>query len=141
MELNEIEQLSSWLKASKLCCLEFSRPGEVLKLFVSESRHVEVIDSSDALESRFLGHHGLSQIDVITQTAGIYLSTHPMREKPFVTVGSFVKMNTIVGLLKIGLIYAPILTPKSGVVMNIISRTGDLLGYGSKVLTLKPESE
>jgi acetyl-CoA carboxylase biotin carboxyl carrier protein len=141
MDLNELQQLSTWLKASGLGCLELSRPGKTVKIYVSTDLDVEVIESSDVEVPTKAVPTRSSLIDVKTKIAGIFLPTHPMRETPFVSVGSRVQANSIVGLLKIGCIYSPVVSSAAGIVRTVKANSGDLLGYGETVLTLECECE
>lgn len=138
MELNELEQLSTWLKASSLHSLELTRPGEHVKLTVTDTYQVEIADASGAFAPGVVAQPNSSETAVKTATAGIFLATHPMRQASFVAAGSLVKQGDVVGLLKIGLIYAPVLAPRDGLVKTLLAKTGDLLGYGSTVLVLSP---
>lgn len=138
MELNELQQLSTWLKASSIRSLELSRPGEHVKLTVSNAHHVEITDTAVAWPPGAAPPQDSSDSLVKTATAGIYLATHPMRHAPFVTADSYVKQGDVIGILRIGLIYAPMLASGSGRVKTLVAKTGDLLGYGSTVLVLSP---
>jgi acetyl-CoA carboxylase biotin carboxyl carrier protein len=61
-----------------------------------------------------------------------------MRNGPFVKVGDRVRENDVLGLLKIGVLYAPITAPTAGVVTKITAADGTLLGFGSPVFELEP---
>lgn len=138
MELNELQQLSTWLKTSSMRSLELSRPGEHVKLTVSDAHHVDITDIARAGSPGAAAQQTSPETAVKTTTAGIFLATHPMRRAPFVTTGSNVRHGDVVGILKIGLIYAPVLATGSGLVKSLVASTGDLLGYGATVLVLSP---
>lgn len=137
MNLGEIEQLTTWLKASGLRCLELSRPDESLKICVSDRLDVEVVQSPlvNAGMEEVSTHTSL--VDIKAGTPGIFLSTHPMRVTPFISIGDEVKVNSMVGLLKVDHLYLPIYSSVCGRVKSITASTGELLGYGSTVLTLE----
>jgi len=63
-----------------------------------------------------------------------------MRNAPFVNIGDTVRKNDVVGLLKTGLIYAPVTAPIEGVVSRIVATDGEMLGFGSPVMELEPVS-
>ncbi len=141
MDLNELQQLIASLEASGLRSLELSRPGERIKLTVGDD-HVVQVASADAAAEPFDAPASVQAaqagITVLTEAAGLFLATHPMRSKPLVEVGQGVKKNDVVGLLKIGHIYAPVTAPADGVVTQIIAEDGAVLGFGSVVLELEP---
>lgn len=142
MELSELQQLTAWLKASSLHHLELSRPGEHIRLSVSGALP---LGPGDACATEACGP-SLTQQDaalvlVRTATAGVFRGTHPLRDAPFVTKGSVVRRGDVLGLLKIGLLYAPVLAPMDGTVVELVAVTGNVLGYGAAVLRLHPVPE
>ncbi len=137
MELNELQQLIASMEASGLHSLELRRPGERLKLTLiandaipSQPGEVTVISEVACPSPTQAG------ITVRTEAAGLFLASHPMRTSPLTQVGATVKQNEVVGLLKIGPIYAPISAPVDGVVSQIYATEGTLLGYGAPVLEI-----
>ncbi|MGL3104169.1 hypothetical protein [Bradyrhizobium sp. BR 1432] len=44
----------------------------------------------------------------------------------------------IVGLVKIGLLYAPIVAPAAGTVDAVIAETGAMVGYGTPIVRILP---
>lgn len=137
MELSEIQQLTAWLKISGIRSLELNRPGECLSLKVSGSDQLRVADRDGVAGSMPPPQASLREV-AQTQSAGIFLATHPMRNAPLVNTGDFVKKNDVVGLLKTGLIYAPITAPIDGMVSRIVATDAEMLGFGSAVLELDP---
>lgn len=139
MELNEIQQLIAWLKASGMRNLELNRPEERLRLKVSGSDPIRVanrvggpVTSTPPAASR----RRVAQ----AESAGIFLAAHPMRHAPLVKVGDTVRKNDVLGLLKTGLIYAPVTAPIDGVVSKIVATNGQMIGFGSPILELDPVS-
>jgi biotin carboxyl carrier protein len=143
MELDELRQLTAWLLSSDLRCLELSRPGERVRLTVADGSRSAVSindDKPDAPAAISAGHPGSGAVVVRTESAGLFTLTHPMRNEPFVKIGDRVRENAVLGLLKIGLLYAPITAPTPGIVTKITATDGALLGFGSPVLELEPTS-
>ncbi|MBS1155282.1 MAG: acetyl-CoA carboxylase biotin carboxyl carrier protein subunit [Proteobacteria bacterium] len=139
MELNELQQLIAKLEASGLRSLELSRPGERVKLTMSDNSEVQVVNADDTVEL-FAAPASLQAAPagttVLTEAAGLFLATHPMRSKPLAEVGQSVKKNDVLGLLKIGPVYAPVTAPADGVVTQILASDGALLGFGAPVLEI-----
>ena len=141
MDLNELQQLIASLEASGLRSLELSRPGERVKLTVCENSevHVENGETSAAQPVAASSPQATqASTTVLTESAGIFLATHPMRNKPLAAIGDQVKKNDVLGLLKIGPIYAPITASADGVITQILARDGALLGFGAAVLEIAP---
>lgn len=143
MELDQLQQLTAWLLSSDLRCLELSRPGERVRLTVADSsRSAGSIDDDkpDATVPAAIpgGHPDSGAFVVRTESAGLFTLRHPMRNEPFVEVGDRVRENTVLGLLKIGLLYAPITAPTAGAITKITATDGALLGFGSPVFELEP---
>lgn len=136
MESNELRQLSEMLRTSGFTCLEFSRAGESVRLAVSPGSgavtiaHMET--PGDAVAS------AANAVTAQAGSAGVFLAAHPLRDAPFVRVGQTVAEGDVLGLLKIGPIYAPIPAPAAGVVSKIVAAEGALLGFGSPVMELGP---
>jgi acetyl-CoA carboxylase biotin carboxyl carrier protein len=144
VDLNELKQLVAWLEASDLRSLELSRPGEYLKLTVSGNNQAVVIAAEGVTDASALPEGGCgesAEMTVHTESAGVFVATHPMRSAPFAKVGDFVKKNDILGLLKIRHIYAPITAPVDGVVTQIVATDGVLVGFGAPVLRIDPTLE
>ena len=137
MELSEIQQLTAWLKASGMRSLELNRPAERLRLQASvddQLRAAKWDSASISTQPPKASRREVAQ----TQSAGIFQTTHPMRDAALVNVGDAVNKNDVVGLLKIGLIYAPVIAPIDGVVSRIVATDAEMLGFGSAVLELEP---
>ena len=137
MELSEIQQLSAWLKASGMRSLELNRPGERLRLKASINDQLRVANRGSASSSTPPPKASLREI-AQTQSAGIFLAAHPMHNAPLVNTGDAVRKDDVVGLLKTGLIYAPVTAPIDGVVSKIVAADAEMLGFGSAVLELDP---
>jgi len=139
VELNEIQQLIAWLEASEMRNLELNRPEECLKLEISDCNRVRVASRNSASGTLPPPAARICPV-ALAQSAGIFLSAHPMRNAPFVNIGDTVRKNDVVGLLKTGLIYAPVTAPIEGVVSRIVATDGEMLGFGSPVMELEPVS-
>jgi acetyl-CoA carboxylase biotin carboxyl carrier protein len=69
--------------------------------------------------------------------AGIFVAAHPWRAKPFVESGQAIKAGAIIGLVKIGLLYVPILSPAAGTVDSIVAEAGATVGYGTPIVSVR----
>jgi acetyl-CoA carboxylase biotin carboxyl carrier protein len=139
MDLNELRQLVAWVEASDLRCLELTSPEGHITLTRSESDPF-VVDTTEGPESRAepVGNDEGAAETVFTETAGLFVSAHPMRDRPFAVIGDSVTRNDVLGLLQIKHIYAPIRAPIDGVVTAILATEGALLGFGTPVFRITP---
>jgi biotin carboxyl carrier protein len=141
VEADELQQLALMLRASGFNCLELSRPGEFVKLTMARRRGsaVAVNEEDQAALGAFAPAHTASAATVVrAESAGLFLAAHPARHAPFARVGDTVRKDDVLGLAKIGPIYAPVTAPADGVVTRIIATDGALLGFGSPVMELGP---
>ncbi|WP_338558207.1 acetyl-CoA carboxylase biotin carboxyl carrier protein subunit [Erwinia sp. E_sp_B04_7] len=69
---------------------------------------------------------------------GIVLLQHPLSDQPFTRPGLFVRKNTLLGLLKVGLLYLPLRSPGEGVV-GVIAEQGDRVEFGAGIFTLEAQ--
>ncbi|MGY4285175.1 acetyl-CoA carboxylase biotin carboxyl carrier protein [Bradyrhizobium sp. LM2.7] len=79
-------------------------------------------------------HAVIAKADV----AGHFLAAHPWREQPFVAPGQRIEAGAIIGLVKIGLLYAPVISPAAGTVDVVIAETGAMVGYGTSIARIRP---
>lgn len=139
VELDEIRQLSSWLQSSGFSCLEFSRAGERIKLNVSGRPQPPIVVAEGTAAPLAPGApEGDGHTVALTGSAGVFVAAHPLRSQPFVAVGDAVRKDDVLGLLKIGQVYAPVIAPVDGVVTRIIAVDGALLDFAAPVLVLSP---
>jgi len=139
VELNEIQQLVACLNASGIRHLELNRPKEGARLKISGSDQLRVANQDGASGTSTPPAAGIRRV-ALAESAGIFVAAHPMRHAPFVKIGDTVRKNDIVGLLKTGLIYAPVTSPIDGIVSKIVATNGEMIGFGSPVLELDPVS-
>ena len=67
----------------------------------------------------------------------VFVATHPWRTKPFVEPGQAVEAGAIVGLVRIGRLYVPVLSPAAGIVDSIVAEAGATVGYGTPIVSLR----
>lgn len=125
--------IAEWLSGAGLSALEVESGGSRLSVRIatrspatpSDTPPAVVVARADAPALRGGGF-------------GLLLWRHPSRREPFVTLGQVVTAGQVVGLLRTGAVYAPLCADRSGVVNELLAEDGEMLGYGSPVLALKP---
>ena len=129
IDLPTIERLAGILERSGVSAIEIEEAGQSLRLVIDRAAspaHASTAAVDDASV--------LAKADV----AGHFLAAHPWRAKPFVEPGQRIQAGAIVGLVKVGLIYVPIVAPAAGIVDAVIAETGAPVGYGTPIARIRP---
>ena len=129
IEITDIERLAQILAKSGVDTIEIEEPGLTLKLVVDTGARIAV----SATPAPATDHSVIAKADV----AGHFLAAHPWQDKPFVAPGQRIEAGAIVGLIKIGLLYAPIVAPAAGTVDAVIAETGATVGYGTPIVRIR----
>jgi acetyl-CoA carboxylase biotin carboxyl carrier protein len=133
IDTTDIERLAQILDRSGVASIEIEENGQSLKLVMETGKPT-------APSSMLVAPTGPSHEAVVVakaDVAGIFIAAHPWREKPFVEPGQAVEAGAIVGLVKIGLLYAPVLSPAAGIVDAIVAETGATVGYGAPIVNVR----
>jgi acetyl-CoA carboxylase biotin carboxyl carrier protein len=137
IEMSDIERLAEILERSGVDAIEIEEPGQSLKLIMDTGTRMAVSPTVAAAPGPAGDHSVIAKADV----AGHFLAAHPWRDKPFVSPGQRIEAGAIVGLVKIGLLYAPIVAPAAGTVDAVITETGAMVGYGTPIVRIRPLAE
>jgi acetyl-CoA carboxylase biotin carboxyl carrier protein len=70
--------------------------------------------------------------------AGRFLHAHPLHDAPLASPGKHVKAGQPVGLVQVGALLLPVSAPHDGVVALMLAADGSLVGYGDRVVELRP---
>ncbi|MFM0126527.1 acetyl-CoA carboxylase biotin carboxyl carrier protein [Paraburkholderia sediminicola] len=148
VDIGELRQITSWLAAVDIEFIEISKPGATVRLTMEQvSCSVGADAPAQAVSALVPG--GLARaaetaqtqaVSITAKSAGIFLSTHPARSTPLVSVGDHVKPGDIVGLLQIAQLCVPVVASADGVVMRLCVAHGTTVGYGTLLLELSPSA-
>ncbi|WP_128932269.1 acetyl-CoA carboxylase biotin carboxyl carrier protein [Bradyrhizobium zhanjiangense] len=131
IQLTDIARLALILARSGVDTIEIEEPGQSLRLVVDTGPRVA---ASPTPATPADDHSVIAKADV----AGCFLAAHPWRDKPFVAPGQRIEAGATVGLVKIGLLYAPIVAPATGTVDAVIAEPGATVGYGTPIARIRP---
>ncbi|MBR0825536.1 acetyl-CoA carboxylase biotin carboxyl carrier protein subunit [Bradyrhizobium manausense] len=137
IEMTDITRLAQILERSGVDAIEIEEPGLSLKLVVDRGARMAASATLAAATAPPRDHAVVAKADV----AGHFLAAHPWRDQPFVAPGQRVEAGAIVGLVQIGLLYAPIVAPAAGTVDAVIAETGATVGYGTPIVRIRPQAE
>jgi acetyl-CoA carboxylase biotin carboxyl carrier protein len=137
IETTDIERLAKMLETSGVTSIEIEEEGQSLKL-VMEMSGPSVRSAALAAPTNPSGD---ALVIAKADVAGHFLTTHPWRAEPFAEPGQQIEAGAIVGLVKIGLLYAPVLSPVTGILDAITTETGALVGYGTPIASIRPVAE
>ena len=129
----DIERLAQILERSGVASIEIEEEGVSLRLVI-EAEESTATSSAYAVQIKSSSEGPMiAKADV----AGIFVAAHPWRTKPFVEPGQAIEAGTIVGLVKIGLVYVPVLSPAAGIVEAIVAEPGTTVGYGTPIVNVR----
>ncbi|MDN4982975.1 acetyl-CoA carboxylase biotin carboxyl carrier protein subunit [Bradyrhizobium arachidis] len=134
IEITDIARLAQILAKSGVDTIEIEEPGLTLKLVVDTGIRIATSATPAATDAPINDHSIIAKADV----AGHFLAAHPWQDKPFVVPGQRIEAGAIVGLVKVGLLYAPVVAPAAGTVDAVIAETGAMVGYGTPIVRIRP---
>jgi acetyl-CoA carboxylase biotin carboxyl carrier protein len=133
IDTTDIEHLAQILERSGVASIEIEEDGQSLKLVMEMGERTRPASAVAAPTGQ---SHEVA-IVAKAEVAGIFIATHPWREKPFVEPGQAIEAGAIVGLVKIGLLYAPVLSPAAGLIDEIVAKPGATVGYGTPIVSVR----
>jgi acetyl-CoA carboxylase biotin carboxyl carrier protein len=133
IDTTDVERLAQILERSGVASIEIEENGQSLKL-VMETEQRTAPSSTLAAPTE---HSHEVAIVAKADVAGIFIAAHPWRERPFVEPGQAIEAGAIVGLVKIGVLYVPVLSPAAGIVDAVVAATGATVGYGTPIVTVR----
>ena len=74
---------------------------------------------------------------IVSRGIGRFVAAHPRRPAAEVTAGSSVISGQTVGFLECGATLTAIVADRAGVVAEILVGDGDLIGFGTPILTIE----
>lgn len=134
IETSDIARLAQILESSGVDTIEIEEPGLALKLVLDTAARIAASASPAAATAAAGDHFVMAKADV----AGYFRAGHPWQDKPFVAPGQRIEAGATLGLVKIGLLYAPVVAPTAGIVDAVIAETGAMVGYGTPIVRILP---
>jgi acetyl-CoA carboxylase biotin carboxyl carrier protein len=137
MKISDIPQIAAWISEAGIAtyeltgpdfriCLRRSIQARTLGAVPAGSGH-DAADSDDALPDV-----------VVSPGVGHFLHAHPVHETVLVEPNEPVTAGQPLGLLQVGPILLPVVSPRDGIVASVIASDRALVGYGDPLVALKP---
>ena len=133
IDTTDIERLAQILERSGVASIEIEENGQSLKLVMETGKPMA---SSSMLVAPTDPSHQAA-IVAKADVAGVFVAAHPWREKPFVEPGQAIDAGAIVGLVKVGRLYVPVLAPAAGIVDSIVAEAGAIVDYGTPIVSFR----
>lgn len=118
-----LDRLTAWMQQGGFTRLTFKRGKSTLTLHLPRGGA-----ATPAVPPRVIRSPGM----------GLFTTTHPLAEEPYVTSGDTVKAGDILALLRIGPALLPVGAPLAGVVRAILPREGDVIGFDDPLFEIEP---
>ena len=138
MEITELRQLVQWLEEKGIESFELEVTERKLRLSLrgrEAAGPISVtIDNGDDTRRD-------NGIIVAAELAGIFLIQHPTRSTPLVRLGEAVRGGDVIGLVRVGALYVPVIAPGNGALVKILAVPESLIGFGTPLFEVRPISD
>lgn len=137
MRISDIAEIASWLSAAGIATCELTGPDYRVCLQRSgQAPPTAPVVAASGCDGT-LPHN--ERPDLITSPGvGLFLHAHPVHETTLVGPNEPVSAGQPLGLLQVGPILLPIVSPRDGIVATILAPDGSLVGYGDPLVALSP---
>jgi acetyl-CoA carboxylase biotin carboxyl carrier protein len=137
MRISDIAEIASWLSVAGIATCELKGPDYSLRLRRSVQAPplatVPVRSGSD-----LAAPDNEPQNLVASPGVGLFLHAHPVHETRLAEPNDPVSAGQPLGLLQVGPILLPVVSPRDGVIASIIATDSSLVGYGDPLVALLP---
>jgi acetyl-CoA carboxylase biotin carboxyl carrier protein len=137
VKISEIAEVASLMSDAGIGTWELSAPDYKIRLTRIHQAPSALTASSGAGPDTQTSHQQPTDI-VASPGVGIFLHAHPVYEMNLVEPNQPVSAGQPIGLLQIGPILMPVLSPRDGVVASHVAPDASLVGYGDPLVELLP---
>lgn len=130
MNIAHIRQIISWMTKAQLTHLELNQSSWSLRL------QNEPIQKSTPPTLLAIPSEDEAAAYVTATGVGEFQPTHALREMPEVEEGTLIEEGTLVGYLKVGLLYQPLYATHAGHISAPLVPLGQPVDYGTPLFAL-----
>lgn len=138
MKISDIPQVASWLSEAGIATYELTGPDYRICLRRGVKARSRRGLSAGLAQDSAGSARGQPDAVVASPGVGVFLRAHPVQEATLVEPNDPVAAGQPLGLLQVGPILLPVLSPRDGTVASIIATDRSLVGYGDPLVALKP---
>jgi hypothetical protein len=132
MTAEEIRQILAWLEESGIAAFELRTPQGGLRLRLADGPTPR-------------GNAPPAPTDtprcIRSPAVGVFLDAHPWLGEPLASPGTRVAAGAVVGLLRVGQLYRPVVAPRDGILGQRLTAPGTLVDFARPLLELLPATE
>ena len=136
MKISDIPKVASWLSEAGIATYELTGPDYRISLRRSVKARSKRGFSTEPRPDSAGPANGHPKAVVASPGVGVFLRAHPVQETALVEPNDPVAAGQPVGLLQVGPILLPVLSPCDGTVASIIAPDRSLVGYGDPLVAL-----
>lgn len=135
--LERLRQLAAWLADTDIALLELHGPQTLLRLVRDGAASGEVVQAqARGVVPPGAAEPGPGMTTVSASTVGIVRHRHPLHDAPLAPPGARIERGQPLALLQIGQVLVRVPAPRDGVVVNMLAKDGDAVGYGDPLIEL-----
>ena len=137
MKISDIPQIAAWISEAGIATYELTGPDYRIRLTRSVKVRSKRVVSAGFVRDAAVPAKGQSDV-VGSPGVGLFLHAHPVQETALAEPNEPVAAGQPLGLLQVGPILLPVLSPRDGIVASIVAPDRSLVGYGDPLVALKP---
>lgn len=139
MTIEQIRQLTRWVRDAGLSGLEIRQPGFELAFTLGRTP-VPAAEGGAAVRSANTPPLPPKAAPVNTVNAsgpGLFRLAHPAQPQPLVNPGDSVAVGQLVGLLQVANLFLPVRSDRAGRIGQVLASDGQTVGYGHPLMTVE----
>jgi acetyl-CoA carboxylase biotin carboxyl carrier protein len=137
VKISDIAEVASLISDAGIGAWELTGPDYRIRLTSTCQAPSALAASSGAGPDTEPSHQQPTDM-VLSPGVGIFLHAHPVHERNLVEPNQPVSAGQPVGLLQIGPILIPVVSPRDGVAASHVAPDASLVGYGDPLVALLP---
>jgi acetyl-CoA carboxylase biotin carboxyl carrier protein len=131
--MHTIATLIDLLRAHKVTHFEFASGSTQFKWTQNPADQADSASTARVADDPHLA-------EVLSPGVGMFVARHPLMPREMTAIGDSRQRGECVALIKIGMIYRPVLAPCAGKIVKRMCRPGDLVDYNRPLFLMQPNA-